>query len=173
LYTGTISESFGIYKAIDLAIELHKLDSRFHLTIIGYCADAMVYQKFKAITNIHYFINVVGGNVPVPHYLVIEEIKKGGLGLVTYQRNKAINNKMPTKLYEYIYNQLPMLIPHDQPWIGFTSQFMASIVVNYTDMDPFYLYQTILQYDFYFSYNQNQVNKSILWDPYILLDNIY
>ncbi|QHT71195.1 glycosyltransferase family 4 protein [Rhodocytophaga rosea] len=161
LYSGTIAEAYGIFEAIDLTVQLNQADHRFHLTIIGYCADAKVLAKVKSYIASHWFIQIIGGDTLVPHSVIIEKIQDADIGLVAYQYNKSTINKLPTKLNEYMYYELPILLPFNKTWKAYCDPFRACLEINYRSVDSNKLILDILTMDFY----KGSFSKALLlWD---------
>jgi len=170
LYSGTISESTGIFEAIDLAKLLYKIDKHITLAIIGYCALQKTLKKI--IESIHEFdfINLIGGNVLVPHTNIIDAIQMADFGLVSYQPNKSDENCLPTKMFEYMAHKLPMIVQYNPlfkvrnskfeirnpkseirnyNWESFCKQHKAGIIIDYKNFDPQILYNKMLTQKFY------------------------
>ncbi|MDO1448766.1 glycosyltransferase [Rhodocytophaga aerolata] len=166
LYSGTIAESFGIYHAINLVSKLNRLDKRFHLTIIGYCADKNEYNRFsKTIADLP-FIRLIGGDYPVPHSEIMAAIHTADIGLVPYLYNRSTKDKMPTKLYEYTLYKVPMLIPGNPLWIEFCNVYNSALDIDYDRVNIKELLMAIHSTGFY-RYSVN--NDTLLWDKSILL----
>jgi glycosyltransferase involved in cell wall biosynthesis len=166
LYTGTISGSFGIYNAIDLATRLYNIDNRFHLTIIGYCADDREFDRFSNMIVDLPFIRLIGGNTQVPHSEIMRTIQIADIGLVPYIYNVATKDKMPTKLFEYTVSKLPMLIPLNPQWIDFCSIYNSALVIDFKSVDPYLLHLSVLNSTFY---NKSYSAQSLYWDKSLLL----
>ena len=87
LYSGTISENYGIFEAIHFAKKLHEMDSSIRLTIIGYSPKNEVFEKLAKAIKGHSFITLKGGNILVPHQEIIAEIQKSDFGMLPYLFN--------------------------------------------------------------------------------------
>jgi glycosyltransferase involved in cell wall biosynthesis len=167
LYTGTIAPEFGIYAAISLVKLLYVEDKRFHLTIIGYCADPVELLKVKEQISSLSFINLIGGDYPVSHSLIIEAIQTADIGLILYQPNRATENKIPTKLYEYLYNKLPFLLAFNPIWVEFSRSFNAAIVIDLDSLEPKTVICHLMVFD---SYCFDLIDfSSLVWDRSRLL----
>lgn len=136
LYSGTISEGYGIMEAIDLAVKLHELDSRITLTIIGYSSKNQLIKLLKEKLEAYPFIHLTGGDRLVPHPEILKEIGRSHFGLLPYQPNKSTMNCIPTKLYEYLAYRLPMIVQHNPVWEEKIAPFPAGIMIDYADFNP-------------------------------------
>jgi hypothetical protein len=148
VFTGTLAESTGVFQAIGLAKVLHELDTTIHLKLIGYCAQPSVMEKIKyAIYNCAY-IQFIGGDYLIPHNQIMDAIHEADFGIVCYPSSVHTENSIPTKLYEYLGLQLPILLQNHPPWIDLCIPYRAAVIVDFdrpnpsrilSDMkDPFY-----------------------------------
>lgn len=149
LYTGTIAESYGIFEVINLVKGLNKLDKRFHLTIAGYCADHTVLAKISNRLNNIPFIRLIGGHQPVPHSILIDLVRQADIGLVAYRYNKSTVNRIPTKLNEYMYHRLPILLPLNPLWEEYCKPYNSYLAIDYYNKDYCMIYYKLLFYKFY------------------------
>jgi glycosyltransferase involved in cell wall biosynthesis len=149
LFSGTLAESTGVFTAIDLAVKLHVVDNRFRLTIIGFCAQSAVLRKIQLLIKPRPFIQLIAKDGPVPHSDILAEIKKADFGLITYQINPSTMNSIPTKLYEYLGCQLPILLASHKPWVDFTNPYSAAVVFDYHDIDAVSICKQMMDKFFY------------------------
>ncbi len=113
IFSGTLAKSTGIFEAISLCKKLHEIDASYSLTIIGYCAQPDFFSDIKKeIENVP-FITLIGGDRLVPHKKMLDEIRKADIGIIIYPPNPSTQSSIPTKLFEYIALQLPILIRHN------------------------------------------------------------
>jgi glycogen(starch) synthase len=131
LFSGTISAEYGIYEAIDLAEKLYTADSSFYLRIVGYCADQKERKKLKDYIQGKLFIETQSFDQPVPHTDILKAMREADWGMVAYRDNAATSNRIPTKLYEYISHQLPVLCTTNPAWQELVSTYDAGLCINY------------------------------------------
>lgn len=129
LYSGTIAEHYGIWEAIDIAKSFYKYDKSTILTIIGYCAKESLWQELKKEISKHPFIILKGGSSLVAHEHILAEIKKHNIGLLTYQNISNHNGRIPTKYYEYLTNNLNLLITKHTKLKGIAIELKLQILV--------------------------------------------
>jgi glycosyltransferase involved in cell wall biosynthesis len=132
LFSGTIDDSTGIHEAISLARSLHASDARFRLHIIGYCSRPSILESVRAATHPLPFIRITGGDAPVPHGEIMKAVAQAHFGLICYRPSPHINNRMPTKLYEYMACRLPILVRKDLWWCDLVEKAQAGIGINVT-----------------------------------------
>jgi glycosyltransferase involved in cell wall biosynthesis len=149
LYSGTISEEYGIFEAIDLTEKLHKTDPNITLSIIGYCIKKQTLAELIKRIKGKSFISLTGGGSLVKHEQILEAIRKADFGLVSYRPNKSTENCIPTRLFEYQAHLLPMIIQENKLWKGFCEPAQSALFINYPDADTSVLYRQMMQTAFY------------------------
>lgn len=161
LYTGTISESNGVFDAIDITKSLHLFNPKVKLRIVGYCALKKDLIRLKKEIETHDFIELNGGDHLVPHIEIVEAIQKADFGFVLKKPNNGTNDeKILTRLFEYTANQLPILLLNNPTWVEFCAQFNAAVEVDPNDFDAEALIKTMKEKVFY---TQGDTSSS-LWD---------
>ena len=161
LYTGTISESNGVFDAIDITKSLHLFNPKVRLRIVGYCALKRDLIRLKKEIETHDFIELNGGDHLVPHSEIVEAIQKADFGFVLKKPNNGTNDeKILTRLFEYTANQLPILLLNNPTWVEFCAQFNAAVEVDPNDFDAEALLKTMKEKVFY---TQGDTSSS-LWD---------
>jgi hypothetical protein len=135
LFSGTIDESTGVYEAISLARRLHSYDDRYSLHIIGYCARKWALDHLNDMIAPFPFIRLTGGDTLQPHSKIMRAIGTASFGLVLYRPSPHINNRMPTKLYEYMACRLPILIRKDLWWCELVTKAHAGVAVDVENVE--------------------------------------
>ena len=131
VFTGTLSESTGVYAAIEMAVELHKIDSGVTLTIIGFCPRSRDVERLRATCLENPFIILKGGDRLIPHRDVLEEISQSDFGMITYPRNPSTWDSIPTKLYEYLGMKLPIIMVANSKWLLLAERYTAAVAVDF------------------------------------------
>ncbi len=160
VYTGTISEVYGIFECIDFIDELHEKDAAVRFRIAGYCAHTGTLKKLNEIIEYRSYITLKGGNHLVPHEEIIQEIRKADFGIINYRLNKAIRDCFPTRLYEYMALGLPVLIQDHEPWARYCQAHRAGLVVNFRKPDHSALLKKMHNTAFY----PEGPPESVFWD---------
>lgn len=151
LFSGTLADSTGIFQAIDLVKALYKIDTKIELKIIGYCALPKTLEDIINTISDCPFISLVGGNTLVPHHQIMDAIAHADFGLVSYPPSFHIDNRIPTKLYEYQACQLPLLIQDYEPWVKLCQPYNAALVVDFLNLEPELLLEKMGTTQFYTS----------------------
>jgi glycosyltransferase involved in cell wall biosynthesis len=149
IFSGTLSETTGVFTAIDVAVKLHVIDDRFRLTIIGFCSQPNVLEKIRLLIRPRSFIKLVVRDRPVPHADIFKHIQLSDFGLVTYQINPSTMNSIPTKLYEYLGFHLPFLLVNHKSWVDYCQPYDAAIIFDPAHYDAGTLYRDMMQRSFY------------------------
>jgi hypothetical protein len=130
LFTGTLAETTGVFIAIDLAKKLHESDNRVHLEIIGYSSKSETLALIQSKIQHYPFIELQGGNSIVRHDDILSAIQAADVGIISYPSNPSTINSVPTKLFEYLGNRLPILLIDHPLWIEVCEPYNAAIPFN-------------------------------------------
>lgn len=159
LFSGTLADSTGVFQAIDLAKTLYAIESKIELKIIGYCALTKTLTDIKnAITGCP-FISLIGGHALVPHSQIMEAIAHADFGILSYPPSHHIDNRIPTKLFEYQACKLPILIHGYEPWVKLCEPINAALVVDFLNFNPALLLKQMEITHFYTS-----KPKDVTWE---------
>jgi hypothetical protein len=131
LFSGTLDASTGVFEAIQLAIQLHHESPMVNLTIIGYAALPAVRKRIYEIANGNSFITLIGIDTLVPHAKILRAIEYADAGIIFYQRAPHTRNRIPTKLYEYLAYQLPILYDQDATWAPMVEAHHGGIALDF------------------------------------------
>jgi hypothetical protein len=159
LFSGTLAETTGVFKAIELATELHNVDHTIHLTIIGYSAKPDVRTKIREAAKGKTFINLIGIDVLVPHDEIIKAIQGADLGVIAYPFNKSTENSIPTKLYEYLGFTLPIALIDHKPWVELCEPWNAAIVFRDRNFDATEFLKQMRTASFY-----SKIPDGVFWE---------
>ncbi|MBL7871801.1 MAG: glycosyltransferase [Cyclobacteriaceae bacterium] len=155
LFSGTLADSTGVFRAIELGKNLHEIDPRVELKIIGYCALTSTLQRIQKSIGDHPFITLVGGHELVPHDKIFEAIASADFGIIAYPPSAHIESRIPTKLYEYLACQLPIILQDYEPWVKLSDRCNAAIVIQFKDYNPEEVLSRIATTSFYTSNPRN------------------
>ncbi len=159
LFTGTLSETTGVFMAIELAQKLHFINTSIRLTIIGYCSLQTTLVKLKDTIRDKNFIELIGGDHLVPHAEIVSQVQSNHFGIIAYAENPSTVNSIPTKLYEYLGYQLPILMVDHKTWIDLAKPYQAAILFNVLNLKPEELLNNMKTQSFY-----NSIPTDVFWD---------
>jgi glycosyltransferase involved in cell wall biosynthesis len=130
IFSGTLSRSTGVFKAIELAKKLHADDNGISLRIIGYAALSRERNLLIEETRKFPFITLIGGNTLVNHAEVMNAVLHASAGIIAYEPTPATRGRIPTKLYEYLSTALPVIfVDPDQEWVHLAATVSAEFLV--------------------------------------------
>jgi glycosyltransferase involved in cell wall biosynthesis len=162
LFSGTLAESTGVFVAINIADKLHEVDSRFTLTIIGFCAKKSELARLHQALSSRPFVRLVGGVELVPHSQIIDKIRTCGAGIIAYPDNPSTVTSIPTKLYEYLGYELPILLTPNPSWEAVCAPLKAAYIFDPESVAPREIIQFLQNQHFY-----KEFPGSVYWDSEI------
>jgi glycosyltransferase involved in cell wall biosynthesis len=149
LFSGTLDDSTGVFDAIKLAKQLHESNANIELIVVGYAARHSVRQRLHALAVANKFIGLVGINSIVPHQDILKIIATADFGVISYPEQAHTQNRIPTKLYEYLANQLPILYDATANWADLIKKSEAGIAVKFQSPDVEPILEAMRSRNFY------------------------
>ena len=144
LFSGTLADTTGIWKAIEIAGCLHSIQPLVRLYVVGYAAQKHVRKRLRELAHQHPFISLVGIDHLVPHEEIVRAIHEAHFGIVAYPPNQSTWHSYPTKLYEYLGACLPILLIDNPRWVALCAPYGAAVVFNAeSPIDPLSLWERI------------------------------
>ncbi len=159
LFGGTLAESTGVFQAIQLAKELNQVNKSVELKIIGYCAQPSTQNKLLSTIQNLPFVTLIGGDKLVPHPDILDAIQQADFGIICYPASEHIHKKIPTKLYEYLAYELPVLLQKNPLWEALCNPYPAAIPIDFDNLVPETLLSKMETINFYRSMPDN-----VTWD---------
>jgi len=160
LFSGTLAETTGVFTAIDIATRLYETDPRIQLLIIGYCARSQTLKQLKSEIANKPYIELAGGNSLIPHQQILQAIQSSDFGIIAYPSNPSTTNSIPTKLYEYLGYQLPILLVDDHKrWSEICSAYDAAIPFDSKNFNGEEMLNVMLNKSFY-----STLPMDVFWD---------
>lgn len=132
LYCGTISLHYGVFDAIDTVILAHEKNRAIQLFIVGYAAHQQTLERLKIKIQPYSFIHLIGGDQPIPHHVILQEMQQADFCLLPYQPNKSTQGRLPTKLFECLVMKKPMIITSNPAWNQIIDTYRAGIFCDFT-----------------------------------------
>ncbi|RDC63587.1 glycosyltransferase [Adhaeribacter pallidiroseus] len=149
LFSGTISQMHGIFEAIALCQQLQERQAAISLTIIGYCAVPDTFNRLKELQKACSFITLIGGDSLVPHSEIVKQIQNCHVGLLPYQPHPSTFRCVPTKLFEYLANGLPVLVQENPYWADIINQNKAGVNLNFKKFNASAILKKLTTQEFY------------------------
>jgi glycosyltransferase involved in cell wall biosynthesis len=164
LMSGTISEAYGVWQAIDFITKMQSIDNQWLIKIVGHCPQKNLYEKLQKIAQEKPFIQLNISLLPLPYPEIIQAIQSADFALLPYQINRSYQNRIPTKFYEYLHYQMPMLVQQNPTWERFFKQFptKTAILLNFNDLSD--VEKIILSLNTNDFYHPSAIFAEIYWE---------
>lgn len=133
--TGTLNRTWGVKKTLLLWKAFNEF-SPLHLIISGFTFDDEVQPMIEAFvekSGLHDRITKVGLNEYVPYPVILHYIQHCSFGTGLYDLPPSIKGKIPTKFYEFLAMQKPLLFTDEPFWNTLNQQWNLGIPVNPED----------------------------------------
>ncbi len=131
LISGTITPAFGVLEAIQWFINLLDEFNESKLVIIGQVTIPSFFQTIQKLAIQFPEIELRIDQNPIPHSLILEEMKRTDFALLPYKFLPEISPKMPTKLFEAAALGVPVLINANENWRSFLDKFSGGTEVDF------------------------------------------
>ncbi len=149
LFSGSIDESTGVFEAIELAKQMHQANPSVKLTLIGYCALLSIRKRIMQAIEGHTFITVIGLTSLVPHSQILEEISAATAGLIFYPPSNHNQNRIPTKLFEYMACRLPIIYDEGATWKNLVINNQGGLAIDYKNPNSHLILNRLIEDRFY------------------------
>jgi len=137
LFSGTLTKSNGVYRAVKFMQGLAQVSDQFEFVMVGHCPDSRVQKILQSAACD--FIDFKISDAPVSHAEVLQAIALSDFALVCYILNPSNHHCMPTKVYEYLGLGLTILYEEGGAWSELIKKHGAGLCldfekVNYPDL---------------------------------------
>ena len=129
LISGTISQEYGVFDALHFFKQLPA--NKYKLIIVGHCPNKRTFSALKKEVNGIENIDFIISTTPIPHQNIRAHFATNTIALLPYQVNKSNENKIPTKLYEYIGFGIPVLISPNPIWDKIINTHHAGLSIDF------------------------------------------
>jgi glycosyltransferase involved in cell wall biosynthesis len=130
-FTGTLSESTGVFEAIEFADRMYERRADLELHIIGSCAATGTLAEIMSRCSGKRYIKLVAGKMHVGHEHIMDLIARANFGIISYPPSPHTANRTPTKLFEYMSARLPILLRDNPRWRDLAGSVSAAIMVDF------------------------------------------
>lgn len=133
LLTGTITRVYGVLAAIDWFIALRRIVPKASLRVIGHSPMPAYTFELQTKVKMEPGIHLQLSPDPLPHPHILREIQSADILLLPYKLLPSIKDKIPTKLYEGIAYQKPILITKNKVWENMVQKYPAGMGIDFED----------------------------------------
>ena len=114
LLSGTLSALYGTF---DVLAALGNVPAGLlEVWVVGHAPLAADARRLRACAARQPALRLTGIEAPVPHAAIVAAIRTADVGLLPYQNHPSLTGCIPTKLWEYLGEALPVLAPTDASW---------------------------------------------------------
>lgn len=137
LLYGSFSKTYGTVEGIlffkKLQKEFFKKGIQIQLVLAGYCSDKNYSKKITELIKNEPSISLLNNSVstPISHKILLEKIQKTDFVILPYLFNRSTQNCIPTKFYECLAYQKPMLFSKNEKWKNFLEPLHAGFLVDF------------------------------------------
>jgi glycosyltransferase involved in cell wall biosynthesis len=133
LYTGTIAENWGIIRALEL-LEILNKRRPVMLVIAGHSQNHEILDdidEFLDENNLSWNCICIGGKDYVPFEEIVGLIQNCTLGLALYDPKANIKDRIPTKFYEFMANNKPLLFTSNSTWNALNDRLGFGMAIDW------------------------------------------
>lgn len=128
LLYGSFSTTYGTLEGIDLFKKLHRLNPHLRLQLAGYCTDKAYLSTLYRLTEDYPHIEwLFDGTKPIAHSNLLAVLRASDAVILPYLPNQSTQNCIPSKFYECIAFQKPMLVSKNTMWRNFLEPLQAAL----------------------------------------------
>ncbi len=183
LFLGTISQEYGLQKMLTYFDNITKKQnqkqpkSKIKLSILGHCPLETDFLTIKKLSKTNHLIEAQISQKPIPYTQIKEKMKaatqRNTFVVMPYVINKSYEKRIPTKFYECLAYDLPMIIEYNRHWVVFFEQMQKLIpthkinvfFINFNYKSTYFEHQILTK-----NLNQNKENKHLIQNLPIFWD---
>jgi glycosyltransferase involved in cell wall biosynthesis len=162
LYCGTISRHFGAMEAIGFFKKLLELIPGIQLVITGHAPDKHFFSEILMEIDGIPSIQLIGNGDLVPHNDLLKEMTETDFVLMPYHHDSSVKGRIPTKLYECLAMEIPVIISPNKGWSQLIIDNNAGIIYDFKSTPDITISNEILSRTFF---GKNKTNY-YLWTSY-------
>jgi glycosyltransferase involved in cell wall biosynthesis len=133
LISGTITEAYGVKKALQWFLSLLGAYPNIHLRIVGHAPVLSFRKQIEALARSHQRIYLNLSSVPISHEVLRQCMQKADVVVLPYLLLPSIRDKVPTKLYEALALRKPIMISKNPVWEQMICSGPAGLGVDFSD----------------------------------------
>jgi len=130
IYTGTITKDRGAINMVECLRILIKEDYNIKLFLVGYLKDENIISLIEADSLLSNHIVIIGKREYVDYSIIKRQYLDADIGLALISSKTHYENKILTKFYEYMYNEIPLVISNYSKWKKFILDAKCGICID-------------------------------------------
>ncbi len=122
LISGTLNELYGTFDAIEAVqvLRASQLASvpqpAAELLIVGHAPQPADAVRLRALAAERPWLHLTGIEHSVPHSVIIDAVRRADIGLLPYRAHPSLTGCVPTKVWEYVAEGLPVVATDVNDW---------------------------------------------------------
>ncbi len=161
VYTGTVSEVYGIKLALNVVRQLiESTQWSARLVVMGHVPLVSLHNWLQNYAQRHAWLDLRISPRPVPHEDILSLIRRADIGIVSHQPVPSIEHCFPTRIWEYMAHRLPFLLQHHPYWTDYCAPWQCAVPLDFNQFDGVKVRQQLLRTDFY----PKGVPEDIWWE---------
>lgn len=145
-FTGVLSEYSGYKKAIAIYRKLVEVLPATELHIAGYTYFPGIVDDLKKLENKENNVHLHGIDEYLDHQQLIDVACSCNLAVIAHQHNEVSKDRIPTKLYEYLYLGIPFVVDKNTNWFKKFSTTNLCIGIEIDNPDPSLIINMVQKY---------------------------
>ncbi|MDN3670745.1 glycosyltransferase [Echinicola jeungdonensis] len=133
LISGTLTPAYGIENAFYWFKELAKENPSYQLHVIGHVPLKDFKNELEKLGQNHNQIHLRLAQRPVPYPDIKKQLLNADILLLPYLQSPAIMPKIPTKLYEALALNIPVLTTKNPRWEKLLDRYKAGIGIDFSN----------------------------------------
>ena len=130
IYTGTITEDRGAINMIECLRVLIEKDNKIKLFLVGYLKDEKIISLIETDSELSKHIVIIGKREYVDYSIINRQYLDADIGLILISSKTHYEKKLLTKFYEYMHNEIPIVISNYDKWEKFILDTECGICVD-------------------------------------------
>ena len=130
IYTGTITEDRGAINMIECLRVLIEKDNKIKLFLVGYLKDEKIISLIETDSELSKHIVIIGKREYVDYSIINRQYLDADIGLILISSQTHYEKKLLTKFYEYMHNEIPIVISNYDKWEKFILDTECGICVD-------------------------------------------
>ncbi len=176
LYCGTITRHYGVLEAISFFKGLQNLIPHIQLTIHGHSPDIHFFAEVQRAANGIPSIQIIGKGDLIPHKDILKEMLSAHFVLMPYHSGRSVEGRIPTKLYECLAMEIPVIISPNSAWLHLVNDNNAGIIHDFKCKPDSEVISRMLAYSFFGKHTTNtflwaSCEKALLTQIHTVLTN--
>lgn len=161
IISGTITPVYGVEKAVQWFLAIQQEFPDISLQIIGHVPLRSFQKTLEKTAALNPSIGLHLSSNPIAYTTILEAVQQARIVLMPYEVPDSIRFKIPSKLYESIALQKPIMISKNPPWEKVIDDYPAGLAIDFSKTEQAAShYKKLLSLPLY----QKKPGKEVTWE---------